>query len=99
MTFDELIQLQVLQLKAAASGVQPMAGGTVDQLIEAGTYPVEMRQMCAKVSPQLYQALDEICSALDMSKRQFIEFAVSDAISRAQGLLAEHKIFGTQGVL
>lgn len=34
--------------------------------------------------PQLYAALEECCNFLDLSKRAFIEAAVSDAIRKAQ---------------
>jgi hypothetical protein len=77
MNFDELVQLQVLKHKASLSGPSFL----IDKLVDE--HP-EMRQMCAKVSPQLYAALEEVCNFLDLSKRAFIEAAVSDAIRKAQ---------------
>jgi hypothetical protein len=77
MNFDELVQLQVLKHKASLSGPSFL----IDKLVDE--HP-EMRQMCAKVSPQLYAALEECCNFLDLSKRAFIEAAVSDAIRKAQ---------------
>lgn len=96
MNFDELIQLQVLKLKASVTGAQPMNGKFVDQLIEQGSAP-ELRQMCAKVPPSLYAALEEVCDLLDMSKRQFIEAAVSDAILRTHETLDKYKALDGQG--
>lgn len=90
MNFDELIQLQVLKLKASVTGAQPMNGKFTDQLIEQGALP-ELRQMCAKVHPSLYAALEQVCDLLDMSKRQFIEAAVSDAVLRAHQTLDKYK--------
>lgn len=78
MKFDEVIQLQALKLKAASHGRLP--GGVVDRLVEEAP---QLRQMCAKVSPELYERLENVCAALDMSKREFIEGAVSDALQRA----------------
>jgi hypothetical protein len=78
MNFDELIQLQVLKHKASLSMALPRL---IDHLVDE--HP-EMRQMCAKVSPQLYAALEECCNFLDLSKRAFIEAAVSDGHSKAQ---------------
>jgi hypothetical protein len=53
MNFDELVQLQVLKHKASLSGPSFL----IDKLVDE--HP-EMRQMCAKVSPQLYAALEEV---------------------------------------
>jgi hypothetical protein len=69
------VQLQVLKHKASLSGPSFL----IDKLVDE--HP-EMRQMCAKVSP--YAALEECCNFLDLSKRAFIEAAVSDAIRKAQ---------------
>jgi hypothetical protein len=52
MNFDELVQLQVLKHKASLSGPSFL----IDKLVDE--HP-EMRQMCAKVSPQLIAALEE----------------------------------------
>lgn len=81
MNLQELIQLQVLKQKAVHSG----RGAILERLIEAGEAEnLPLRQMCAKVSVQLYQELENTCSALDMTKREFIEAAVSDAIDQAR---------------
>lgn len=81
MNFDEVIQLQVLKLKALTHGVNN--GRLIDHLIENNETP-ELRQMCAKVHPSLIDRLDQVTNLLDMSKREFIEAAVSDALARAE---------------
>lgn len=83
MTLDETIQLQVLKRKAAAAGV----GRITDALVEQSDQP-NIRQMCAKVSVQLVSDLDEVCGALDISKRAFIESAVADAVAKAQAAVS-----------
>lgn len=85
MNFDELIQLQVLKLKAMSHGVS--GANLLDAMIEQGQVP-DLRQMCAKVSPALYDRLENVTGLLDMSKRQFIEGAVADAIARAEEAIA-----------
>jgi hypothetical protein len=92
MNFQDLIQLQVLKLKAASS----MPASVVDRLVESDQ--VVTRQMCAKVSAELYTALENVCSALDMSKRQFIEAAVADAVQVAEDALEKSGAL-TQGNL
>ena len=37
----------------------------------------------AKVSPELYAALENVCQMLDLTKREFIESAVADAVQLA----------------
>lgn len=81
MNFDEVIQLQVLKLKAMSHGAN--MGRLVDQAIEQGQL-TELRQMCAKVHPELYNRLEQVTQLLDMSKREFIEGAVADAVARAE---------------
>ena len=82
MNLDELIQLQVLKRKATFAGVHP-GSKLFDDLLENSPEP-EVRQMCAKVSGALYARLEQVCGGLDVTKRQFIEWAVLDAIQRAE---------------
>ncbi len=89
MKLDEVLQLQVLKLKALNSG-QTFSGRVMDQLIEQSEGKVEFRNMCAKVSPQLYENLEQVCNLLDMTKRQFIEAAVVEAVSKAEELIERH---------
>jgi len=51
-------------------------------VIEKGETP-ELRQMCAKVSRELYDELETVTDLLGMSKREFIEGAVADGLRRA----------------
>lgn len=89
MNLDDVLQLQVLKLKASRSG-QPFSGSLMDRLIDQSEAKIEVRNMCAKVSPQLYQSLEDVCVLLDMTKRQFIEAAVSEAIGKAHELVERH---------
>lgn len=91
MNLDEILQLQVLKLKATASGRH--GGPILDQLLEEAGEGAPIRQMCAKVSTVLYDDLESVCELLDMSKREFIESAVSDALRRA------HEVIARSGVM
>lgn len=51
---------------------------------------VPVRNMCAKVHPHLIERLEAVCELMDVSKRRFIEVAVSSAIHEAEELLAQH---------
>ena len=84
MNFDEVIQLQALKLKARTHGISGTNGcRLIDLAIEQGQLP-ELRQMCAKVHPFVYERLEQYTTLLDMSKREFIEGAVNDALNRAE---------------
>lgn len=90
MNFEEVIQLQVLKLKAQSSG---RGGHLTDHLLESVPETPEIRQMCAKVSSLLYDDLEQVCGLLDLSKREFIESAVSDALKRA------HEVIDRSGLM
>ena len=89
MKLDDVLQLQVLKLKALQSG--RASSGLIDQILEQDESKAMVRNMCAKVSHQLYESLENVCNALDMSKREFIEAAVFEAVGKAEKLLAEHE--------
>ena len=82
MNFDETIQLQILRLKASYSGRGPL----LEHVLETNDIP-EVRQMCAKVSVKLYADLEEVTNLLGMTKREFIEEAVGDALKRAHAAI------------
>ena len=81
MDFAEVIQLHVLKLKALTHGVNN--GRLVDDAIEQGQLP-ELRQLCAKVHPHVHDRLEQVTSLLSMTKREFIEGALIDALNRAE---------------
>lgn len=83
MKLEEMIQLQVLKQKAAFA--RPF-GKASDSILEQGEKEgkVKLVQMCAKVSPELYEAVDNVCQMLDLTKREFIEAAVSEAVQLAE---------------
>lgn len=87
MTFDELIRLKALQLKAVNSGQ------TTTEMIESQlSLPevaehLKLRQVCAMVSPVLFNELEGTCELLSVSKRKFVEIALIDAIERAGAIV------------
>lgn len=86
MQFTDLIQLQVLKRK------ETFPARATDELINRSADP-SIKQLCAKVHVSLIQDLDEVCALLDMSKRQFIEAALVDALERA------HSTIDASGIL
>lgn len=81
---NEYLEYLVLQAKYGDRGYD-----LVDHAIEKGEV-VEVRNMCAKVHPVLIERLEDVCKMLDVSKRRFIESAVSAAVHEAEQLIGEH---------
>lgn len=55
-----------------------------------GAFPV--KNVCAKLSISLSDEIDNICSLLSLSKREFIQAALSEAVGKA------YRIIDTEGV-
>ena len=76
--FDEFITYRALALKFRGS-----QGFLPDAVLDAAQF----RNVCAKLHPELIDRLDEIIGLLDMSKRDFIELALIEALNRAEKIL------------
>jgi hypothetical protein len=80
--FDQYIQHRVLSFKF----LNVDNGKLFDHLLESGqlveTGSVELRNVCAKLSVELAERLDNTLSVIDMSKRQFIEMALIEALDK-----------------
>lgn len=95
MNLDELLQLQALRAKAGYDN-RLLADRVIEGTADGSN---GIRQMCAKVSVQLHDEVDEICARLDLSKRAFIEAAVIEACQRAQEVMKRTGINDPQGSL
>lgn len=97
MKFDEVIRMKVLQLKAVNSGQTTTEA--VEHLLEGPGVVEEfkLRQVCAMVSPQLFQELEGTCELLGLSKRKFVESALIDAMEKAAVIVSEVNPFVEQG--
>ena len=60
-------------------------GDIIDTL--AAQNPGKLRNLCAHVTPELYQQVDDVCSTLNMSKRDFITTAVLDGLATARRVM------------
>jgi predicted transcriptional regulator len=54
---------------------------------------LQLKNVCAKVSQQLADRLDNMCNVLDLSKRRFIESAIINALDEADRVCAEINMF------
>ncbi len=56
-----------------------------DDALDAVEIP--LKNVCAKVSQELSNSIDEIVSLLDISKRRFLEAAFIEAVQRSRAIM------------
>lgn len=79
---NEFLMYRVLHQKYQFTpAVEALASQDPDKL--------ELKQMCAKVPPDLIRRVDEVTAFLDVSKRKFIESAVANAVQESENLISE----------
>lgn len=92
MDFQSLIRYKALH--QCYSGVNSaLVDQAMGQMTEAEKAEFKLKKLQFDVSAQLFDQVESVCQLLDMSKREFLESAVSDAVKRA------HEIIDGEGVL
>jgi hypothetical protein len=89
-TFDDLLTMKALQLKASVSGHGNTA--LIGQLLERDTEQAEaigMKNMCFRVHPVLQARFESVLNALDMSKQEALTEAIQDMVTRADEKLRQ----------
>lgn len=91
MSFDKLIQFKAL------SHIYGHGADFADRLLDpSNTEQVEklkMRNVCALISVPLFERLESSCALLDLTKRQFIEAALIEALDKADLIVQEEGVF------
>jgi hypothetical protein len=84
--FNEVLISKALTFKLATDN---------QDLLEYGLQnsDLPMKQVCAKLSQSLVDELDSVCTTLDITKRQFIEMALINAIDEFNQIADEYNIF------
>ena len=85
MDLNQTLQLHALKLKAIHGG------GITGQLLEAHleANPQTTRQICARISPELYEEVSSLSQLLGIPQREFIELALTHAVNQAHTTLEE----------
>jgi len=79
---DALVTEKTLHVMSTR-GNGDVADLIIDQVIEE----LPLKNVCAKVSPQLADQIDEIVGLLGVSKRRFLEAAFIEAITKAREIM------------
>lgn len=82
--FKQFLQYRALDLKFSLQGTD-----LADAVIESGEMPIPMRNVCAKLTVELAERIDQVAANLGVTKRQFIERALIEAMDQADAMLAE----------
>ena len=65
-------------------------------LDSSDTTPV--KNVCAKLSVLLVDKVDDVCETLGMTKRAFIEIALTNSIAEFEAIAEEYDIYGLNAV-
>jgi hypothetical protein len=94
MNSTETLRLQALKLKQLTTNGNDFSDAIVDELIKQNpgeTAP--LRNICAFISPVLFDEIDGLCSTLTISKRRFVEMALIDLVAKANSIVEEVQPF------
>lgn len=87
MSFNQFIQYRALHHIYGTAG-----GKIVDSMLASDPATVEklkMRNVCALITSELFDRLETTCAFLDISKREFIESALLEALATADRVIEE----------
>lgn len=65
----------------------------VDMMADDPNHQLPLKNVCAKVSVDLSEQIDQVCALLDISKRQFLEMAFIEALDKANRIIEEEGVF------
>lgn len=98
MNFHETIQLKALELKQLHTRgmTDSLAEHFIAKAVEQGESTVT-KNICAHVSIELFERVEQCCSMLSISKRRFVEMALREALDQAESIVADVDPFPGEG--
>lgn len=91
MNFHETIQLKALELKQlhTRGATDNLHEHFLEQAIMTPEGQAMTKNICAHVSKDLFDRVEQCCLMLSISKRRFVEMALREALERAETIVAE----------
>lgn len=86
---EEILLSRVLAFKHQSHKLQPL----LESALESPEAEPLVKNVCAKLSVGLVDHIDMACGILDISKRRFIELAITELLDKYESLTAEYDIF------
>jgi len=88
MTPSQIIQFQALKLKATIDGHHPQI---IDSLLNdpdnKESFKKDFRNVCALITQGQFEQLENLCTLLDLSKREVISMALGEFIPMAHAIV------------
>ena len=91
MNFDQFLTFRALRAKATIEN-NAFNSDATDQIFSAAP-DAQIKTVCAPISIPLFDRMNETLSLLDISKRQFIEAAIIEALNHADCVMESVDIF------
>lgn len=91
MKFDTLIRYKALD-QVYSLGNRKILDHFLDQENPVIQEQLGTRKIQFDASPELFKDLEEVVGVLDMSKREFLESALSDALKKAHEIIAQEEV-------
>jgi len=85
--FNEFMHYRVLAFKYSLRNED-----LADKLISESGDQIPLRNVCAKLSPELSDRIDRTVSVLGISKRLFIERALIEALEQVDAIMDAHQV-------
>lgn len=94
MNFNQFMQFRALRAKAHIEN-NAFNSEATDKHIDAmaSQNPDIIKTVCAPISLDLFDRMNQTLNLLDLSKRQFIELAIIEALDRADEIISQVNVF------
>lgn len=98
MNTTQTLMLQALKVKELNTrGFASVSGDLINNMIEnSDELKVKMKNICAFITPTLFNDVEELGLLLDLSKRQIVEMALTDFLAKAYQIVEEVDVFEGQ---
>ena len=84
--------LEFISVHTGETIFEAIASGSI-QLIQPEREEELIKNVCAKVPVQLSDEIDKVCGLLHVSKREFIQSALVDAVNQANNIMHQEGLF------
>lgn len=90
--FNEFLLQKTLEFKQGPEG--NTLDGIMDLFVQSNQdCPIPLKNVCAKLTVELSDEIDNVCNLLDVSKRKFIEMAIINAIGKFKEIAIEYNAY------
>lgn len=88
MNTDEVLTLQALKFKQLNTQGHSFDMDMIELALKHNPDDkAKLRNICAFIQPSLFEKIENLCSMLELSKRQFVEMALVDLVAKANSTI------------